>query len=102
MCISFPSIFGVDTSINPINITKIPYHFILGLLNANFDFDFSVANDVAIDVAKCIHPGKMMQWPSLKVHTLTNENRRYKMKLNDILISLKSDAIFPMHMLIDT
>ena len=60
-CISFPSDFGVDTSINSKNITRIPYHFISTLLNANFDFDVSVANDVAIDVAKCALPGKVMQ-----------------------------------------
>ena len=40
----------------------IPYHFISTLLNANFDIDVSVANDVAIDVAKCALPGKVMQW----------------------------------------
>ena len=39
-----------DISINHTNITKISYHFISTLLNANFDFDVSVANDVAIDV----------------------------------------------------
>ena len=37
----------------------IPY-FISALLNANFDFDVSVANDVAIDVAKCTLPGKVI------------------------------------------
>ena len=42
------------------NITTIPYHFIWTLLNANYDFDVSVANDVAIDVAKCTFPGKVM------------------------------------------
>ena len=42
-------------------MTTIPYHFISRLLNANFDFDVSVANDVAIDVAKCALPGKVMQ-----------------------------------------
>ena len=83
-CISFPSVFGVDTSINPKNITTIPYHFISTLLYANFDFDVSVANDVAIDVAKCALPGKVMQWsPCPEVRTLTNENGRYIMKLND-------------------
>ena len=51
----------MDTSISPKNITTIPYHFIWTLLNANFDFDASVANDVAIDVAKCALPGKVMQ-----------------------------------------
>ena len=60
-CISFASIFGVDTFINPKNITTIPYNFISTLLNAKFDFDVSVANDVAIDVAKCALPGKVMQ-----------------------------------------
>ena len=83
-CISFPSVFGVDTSISPKNITTIPYHFISTLLNANFDFDVSVANDVAIDVAKCALPGKVMQWsPCPEVRTLTNENGRYIIKLND-------------------
>ena len=79
-CISFPSVFGVDTSISPKNITTIPYHFISTLLNANFDVDVSVANDVA----KCALPGKVMQWsPCPEVRTLTNENGRYIMKLND-------------------
>ena len=83
-CISFPSVFGVDTSISPKNITTIPYHFISTLLNANFDFDISVANNVAIDIAKCALPGKVMQWsPCPEVRTLTNENGRYIMKLND-------------------
>ena len=43
------------------NNTTIPYHFISTLLNANFDLDVSVANDVAIDVAKYVLPGKVMQ-----------------------------------------
>ena len=30
-------------------------------LNANFDFDVSVAIEVAIDVAKCTLPGKVMK-----------------------------------------
>ena len=47
--------------ISPKNIATITYHFISALLNANFDFDVSVANDVAIDVAKCALPGKVMQ-----------------------------------------
>ena len=51
----------MDTCINPKNITTIPYHFISTLLNVNFEFDVTVANDVAIDVAKCILPGKVMQ-----------------------------------------
>ena len=37
------------------------HHFISTLLNVNFDFDTSVANDVAIDIAKCSLPGKVMQ-----------------------------------------
>ena len=40
---------------------EIHYHFISTLLNANFDFDVSVANDVAYDVAKHGLPGKVMQ-----------------------------------------
>ena len=88
-CISFPSVFGVDTCINPKNITTIPYHFISTLLNVNFEFDVTVANDVAIDVAKCILPGKVMQWlPCLEVRTLTNENGRYTIKLNDFTINM--------------
>ena len=49
------------TPINPKNISTIPYHFNLTLLNANFDFDDSVANDLAIDVAKCELPDEVMQ-----------------------------------------
>ena len=45
----------------PKNITMIPYHFISTLLYTYFDFDVTVANDVAIDVAKCALPGKVMQ-----------------------------------------
>ena len=57
------------------------------LLNANFDFDVSFANDVAIDVAKCALPGKVMQGsPCLEVRVLTNENGRYMMKLNDLIV----------------
>ena len=68
----------MDTSINPKNITTIPYHFISTLLNANYDFDVSVANDVAIDVAKCALPGKVMQGsPCPDVRILANENGRY-------------------------
>ena len=63
----------------------ITYHFISALLNDDFDFDVSVANDVAIDVAKRALPGKVMQWsPCPEVGTYTNENRRYIMKLNNI------------------
>ena len=66
----------MDTSINPTNITTIPYNFISTLLNANFDFDVSVANDVAIDIAKYILPDKVI------LRTLTNGNGRYILKLN--------------------
>ena len=82
--ISFPSVFGVDTCINSKNITTIPYHFISTLLNVNFDFDVTVANDIAIDVAKCSLPVKVMQRsPCLEMRTLTNDNGRYMIKLND-------------------
>ena len=68
----------------PQNITMIPYiTFYLGSLNANFDFDVSVANDVA----KYALPGKVMQWsPCPEVWHLTNENERHMMKLNDNVI----------------
>ena len=60
------------------------YHLISALLNDDFDPDVSVANDVAIDVAQRALPGKVMQWsPCLELRTLTNENGRYIMKLND-------------------
>ena len=36
-------------------------HPITNVLSPNFDFDVTVANDVAIDVAKCSLPGKVMQ-----------------------------------------
>ena len=39
----------------------ITYHFISVRLNDDFDFDASVANDVAFDVAKYALPGKVMQ-----------------------------------------
>ena len=66
------------------NIITIPYHFISTLLNVNFDFDVTVANDVAIDVDTRSLPGKVMQWsPCPEVRTLTNENGRYMIKLND-------------------
>ena len=62
-----------------------PYQFISTLLKANFDFDVSVANGVAIDVAKCVLPGKVVQGsPCPEVRALTNENSRYMMKLNDM------------------
>ena len=105
-CISFPSVSGVDNSINTRNITTIPYYFISTLLNDNFDFDVSVTNDVAIDVAKRALPGKVMRWsPCLEMCTLTNENGRNIMKLNDIgvpfLISSDCSAIadFPLQVL---
>ena len=78
--ISFPSVLGVDTSINQKIITMNPHHFISVLLYPNFDFDVGVDNDLA----KCALPGKVMQGPPcLKVHTLTNEIGRFTMKLND-------------------
>ena len=43
------------------NITTIPYHFISTFFNANFDFDVSADEDVAIEVANCTLPGKVMQ-----------------------------------------
>ena len=47
----------------------------MALLNDDFDFDVSVVNDVAIDVAKCALLGKVMQWsPCPEVLTSTNEN----------------------------
>ena len=39
----------------------IPNDFISTVLNSNFDIDASVANNVAIDVAKRALPGKVMQ-----------------------------------------
>ena len=62
-----------------------PYHFILTFLNANFDIDTSVANDIVIDIAKRTLLGKVMQGsPSPEMRTLTNENGCCKMKLNDV------------------
>ena len=61
----------------------ILYHFISAFLNANFDFDVNVA----IGVAQWALPGKVMQGsPCPEVRTLTHENGRYIMKLNDISI----------------
>ena len=37
--------------------------FYFDVLKADFDFDISVANNVAIDVAQCALPGKMMHAP---------------------------------------
>ena len=31
-------------------------------LNAYFDFDVSIDNDIAIDGARCMFPDKVMQW----------------------------------------
>ena len=64
------------------NITMTPYHFIWTLLNANFDFGISVANDVAIDVARFALPGQgdaAINLPG-SVHFITNENGCYIMK----------------------
>ena len=62
------SYFGVVTFIK--TISTIPLHFIFTLLNAYFDFDVSVANDVAISVAKCALLGKVMKGsPCPEVHT---------------------------------
>ena len=86
----------MDNSINPKNLTTIPYHFISTFLNANFDFDVSVANDVASVVAKCALPGKVMQWsPCPEVSALSNENGRYIMKLNDYSINPKNITMIP-------
>ena len=54
-----------------------PYHFISAFVNAYFDCYVSVANDVAIDVAECAFPGKVMERSlGLEVRTLTNDNGR--------------------------
>ena len=81
----------MDTSINLKNITMITYHFISTLLNAYDDFDVSVANDVAIDVAKSELPGKVMQWsPCPEAGTLTNANQRYMITLwNENILNKK-------------
>ena len=94
-CTSFPSVFGVDNSINPKTITTIPYYFILTLLKANFDLDICVANDVAIDVVKCALPGNwLMQWsPCPEVCTLANENGCYIMKLNNLSFHCHSNVL---------
>ena len=63
---NFPSVLVWIPPSTPKNITTIPYHYISTLLNANFDFDLSVANDVAIDVAKCAIPGKVVQVSSAR------------------------------------
>ena len=43
---------NMSASINPKNIAMITYHFISLLINDDFDFEVSLANDVAIDVDK--------------------------------------------------
>ena len=61
-----------------------PYHFISTLLNANYNFEVSVANDVANDVGRFALPGKVMQWsPCPEMRISTNENERYIMQLNE-------------------
>ena len=88
--IRFPSVFGVDTAINPKNIAMISYNFVSVYLNDSFDLDVSIANDVSIDLAKCAPPGKVMQGPPCsKVRTFTNINGRYVMKLNDWFINCR-------------
>ena len=90
--------FGVDGGIHSKNRTegklhlfsvwippstqKIWQRFLIILFGRfNFDFDVSIANDVAIDFAKRALPGKMMQWsPCPEVRTLTNKNGRNIMK----------------------
>ena len=52
------------------------------LLIAHFGLDITVANDVAIDIAQCALAGKVMQGDCPEVHTLTNENWHYMIKLN--------------------
>ena len=80
----------MDTSINLQNITTIPCHFISTLLNAILYFDVSVTHDVA----KCSLPGKVMQGsPCPEVHTLTNENGCYIMRLNDMHIHLMAQPL---------
>ena len=44
--------YGIPSLTHKILCTTIPYHFISTLLNDNFDFDVSFANDVIIGVAK--------------------------------------------------
>ena len=54
------------------------------LLNTNFYLDINVANDIAIDFAKCALPGKVMQGsPCPKLRFLTYEIGCYTMKLNN-------------------
>ena len=52
--------------------------FYFDTLNTNFDFEVSLANDIAIDVVKCTPPCTLMQGSSCPdVCTLTNENGCY-------------------------
>ena len=84
-CVSFPSVFGVDTSINLKDVATIPYHFISAFLNANFTFDVSITDEVA----KWTLPGKVIQGsPCPEERTSTNENVHYIMKLNDKHVKL--------------
>ena len=79
--VQFPSVSGVNTSINPRKYYNDSLTFYFDALNANFDLDVSVA----YAVAKCAVPGKVMQGsPCPEVRTLTNENGRFIMKLNDL------------------
>ena len=65
----------------------ITYHFISARFNDYFDFDVSIANDIA----KCA----LMQWsPCPEVHALTNGNGRYIMKLNDISFSIFTELLY--------
>ena len=81
MILKFSLCFVVDSSINTKNITMIPYHFISAVININFDFDVSIANDFA----KSTLPGKVIQGtPCLEVCSSTNENERDLIKLNDM------------------
>ena len=58
-----------------------PDHFISTILNANFDFSVTVANDAAIETAKSVLPRKVVQGsPCPDMSTLTNENRCNIMK----------------------
>ena len=82
---TLPIRVGVDTSINSNTFTMALYHFILTLLNANFDVAVSVAYDVG--VPRCAFQGKARQGSSCQdVRTLTNENGRYTMKLIHLVI----------------
>ena len=90
-CINFTFVFGWIPPSTQKNITTIPHHFISTLLIANFNFDVSVTNDVSIDVAKYALPDKVMRWSHCpEVHTLTKENGRFKLKLNDCWRKLHS------------